>query len=359
MKTYTITLHDTDNCGSSLQAYALQQFLLKNGVCNEIIDYVPEYIKHNGSLIRSIAKKFLYCVPTIQKNKKFRCFKNTYLNFTKTKYTSYQELKEAGLNADCFITGSDQLWNDSFMCGRDPAYYLGFTQGNKISYAVSLGKENISDDNKKSINEYAADFKWISVREPSSVKAVADVVNVPVMHVCDPVFLNKKEEYSAISRKVVLKDKYMLVYLAQAIDKEALNKMLSMLKNRMDCKVVLIGTCVKRCDCDIHLKSVSPEEFLYLVENAEYVVSNSFHATMFSLLFEKQFVTLLPKENGKRITSVLEQVGLQEYGLESPRYVEKMITSDEYKEVTYKLQEFAKKSGDALLEQLQKLQETI
>lgn len=356
MKTLTITLHDTDNCGSSLQAYALQQFLLRNNVDNEIIDYVPDYVKYNGSRIRSIVKKVLYCIPTIQKNRKFKFFKKSLLKYTKVCYKTYEELENSGLEADCFITGSDQLWNDTFMCGRDPAYYLGFTKRNKLAYAVSLGKENISPDNKKMIQEHASEYKWISVREPSSVSVVSDIVDVPVMHVCDPVFLNKKETYSEIARKVELNCKYILVYLAQAIDKVAINTMLSILKKNMDCKVVLIGTCVKRCDCDIHLKAVSPQEFLYLIENAEYVVSNSFHATMFSLIFEKQFSTLLPKENGTRITSVLEQLNLQDYGLTRPQYIDKTITKEEYKEVASKIEEFAKQSGETLLHQLNSLQ---
>ena len=355
MKTYTITLHDTDNCGSSLQTYALQQFLLINGIDNEIIDYVPKYIKYNGSRIRTVAKKILYCFPTIQAKKKFKAFARKYLHVTDKKFHTNEELSQAKLEADCFLTGSDQLWNDTFMCGRDPAYYLGFTEQNKMAYAVSLGKEKIGSDGEKAIKTFASNYRWISVREPSSVSVVSSIVNVPTEHVCDPVFLNARNTYSNIARKVDIQCKYILVYLAQAVDKDAINEMLTILKNSLNCKTVLIGTCVKKCNCDIHLRSIAPDEFLYLIENAEYVISNSFHATMFSLIFEKQFSTLLPKENATRITSVLDMLGLQDHGLMNPQYVENSITNEEYKVISAKLKAFAQESGEALLQQLNNL----
>ena len=357
MKTYTITLHDTDNCGSSLQAYALQQFLLKNNIENEIIDYVPQYIKYNGSKLRTIAKKILYFVPTIQKDRKFAEFKKSCLRVTNTRYSACEEIEKANLVADCFITGSDQLWNDTFQCGRDSAYYLDFTKQNKIAYAVSLGKEKISSNNQQTIRSLASEYKWISVREPSGVSVVGGLVDVPVMHVCDPVFLHEKDTYSAIAKKVDVGCKYILVYLAQAVDKDAMNATLEILKSKRRCKVVLIGTCVKKCDCDIHLKSVSPREFLYLIENAEYVISNSFHATMFSLIFEKQFATLLPKENGTRITSVLERLGIENRGLTKPQYIESEIKSEEYKAISSALRTFAKESGEHFLQQLDALKQ--
>ncbi len=352
MKTLTITLHDTDNCGSSLQAFALQQFLLKNGIENEIIDYTPQYLKYNGSKIRAFAKKVLFFFPTIKKDRKFKLFKKEHLKVTTEKYFTLEELKNAKLTADCFITGSDQLWNDTFMCGRDPAYYLGFTDENKVAYAVSLGKEKVSLENKKTIATFCSNYKWISVREPSSIAEVSSVTKVPVKHVCDPVFLNTRSTYSAIARKVKVSDKYILVYLAQAVDKEAMNLMLACLKEKLNCKTILIGTCVKKCKCDVHLKSASPEEFLYLIENAEYVISNSFHATMFSLIFQKQFSTLLPKDNSARIVSVLEDLGLQSHGLEKPHYADNDITAEEYEVIAKKLDNFSRESGKALLQQL-------
>lgn len=353
MKTLTITLHDTDNCGSSLQAYALQHFLARHHIDNEIVDYVPRYIRYNGSVLRSVAKKMLFPLSSIRTLCKFRRFKKRYLHVTSQKYTTVEALERAHLCADAFITGSDQLWNDTFMCGRDPAYYLSFAENTKLAYAVSLGKEAVGSESKQRIAAYVSDYRWVSVREPSSVSIVSDAAQVPTMYVCDPVFLNSKEDYSAIAQSVRVPSKYILVYLAQYVDRAAMDQMLDVLKDQLHCQTILIGTCVKKCHCDIHLPSVSPTEFLYLIQHAEYVVSNSFHATMFSLIFEKQFATLLPRENGTRITSVLDQVGLRQHGLTEPQLVDHYISEEEYKNVSSVLQNFAVQSGAALLQQLQ------
>lgn len=126
MKTLTITLHDTDNCGSSLQAFALQHFLITHGIDNEIIDYVPSYTQNNGSPIKTFIRNIIFRKSYLQRRKKFQNFINKNLKLTKKKYKTYLELKNNPPQADVYITGSDQLWNNSYSCGNDPGFYLNF-----------------------------------------------------------------------------------------------------------------------------------------------------------------------------------------------------------------------------------------
>ena len=95
MKTLTITLHDTDNCGSSLQAFALQHFLITHGIDNEIIDYVPSYTQNNGSPFKTFIRNIIFRKSYLQRRKKFQNFINKNLKLTKRKYKTYQELKNA------------------------------------------------------------------------------------------------------------------------------------------------------------------------------------------------------------------------------------------------------------------------
>ena len=221
MKTLTITLHDTDNCGSSLQAYALQKFLLDNGIENEIIDYVPEYVTNNGNKLKTIIRKIIFSKESKEREKKFKDFSNKYIKKTKTKFKSLNELEKFKFDADCFITGSDQLWNSMYKCGQDPAFYLNFVNANKIAYAVSFGREIIPNDNIDIMNKNTSGFKWVSVRENTSVDQIKESFKgIDVDYVCDPVLLNESSVYDSIKNKRVIEDKYILIYMAQIPDKK-------------------------------------------------------------------------------------------------------------------------------------------
>lgn len=352
MKTLTITLHDTDNCGSSLQAFALQHFLITHGIDNEIIDYVPSYTQNNGSPFKTFIRNIIFRKSYLQRRKKFQNFINKNLKLTKRKYKTYQELENNPPQADIYITGSDQLWNNSYACGNDPAFYLGFVNKEdtqKISYAVSIGKGNVNENDLKLVKEYGNDFKWISLREKINVGDVEKVINkVPVVHVCDPVLLNDAKEYDKIKKIRIIEDKYVLVYVAQAINKLELNRIVKEIAKKDGLKIVFIGTYRNKCDCDFHIKDMDPGDFLSLIYNAEYIVSNSFHATMFSLIYNKQFIAILPKENRNRISEILELTNLENHIFGNFKEIP-YITNTQYKKINSFLKKFQEKSKNLLL----------
>lgn len=357
MKTVTITLHDTDNCGSSLQAYALQHFLILNNIDNEIIDYVPEYVTNNGNKIKTIIRKIIYYKESKNRKIKFDKFVTNYLVLSKKKYSNYKELCEDFPKADCYITGSDQLWNSMYGCGQDPAFYLNFVkERKKIAYAVSLGREEIPDENLSLVKKYAQDYSWISVREKSSVDQVKKVVeNVEVDYVCDPVLLNEAKEYEIIKNDKIINEKYILLYMAQIPNSSFMNEIIEKIKKQINGKIVLIGSYRNRCQCDMHIRDVAPGEFLSLIFNAEYIISNSFHATMFSLIYEKQFLSILPDKNGARIKEILEYVNLADHTLKSDENFVKLPIIEDYSVITDKLKIFRSESQKKLLDYLRNL----
>lgn len=354
MKTVTITLHDTDNCGSSLQSYALQQFLLEHGVENEIIDYVPTYTQNNGHAFRTFVRKIVFFKDSVIRRKKFKKFVADHLHLTKERYTSLEQLREKPPEADCYITGSDQLWNSMYACGRDPAFYLDFTDGKKIAYAVSLGRETIPEDNLEIVRQHTADFSWVSVREGSSVEQLAPFVKCEVTNVCDPVLLNPIGVYNSICVPPLLEDGYILVYVAQKIDGNVLEGYLSALKGTKDVKIVYVGTYRNKCTCDVHIRDMSPGEFLSLIRHAGYVLSNSFHMTLFSMLYQKQFATILPPGNGARIKEMLSRVGLEDHALHPADPLPDDVDSAKYIAVENALRQFSGESGEKLLKVLNK-----
>lgn len=357
MKIATITLHDTDNCGSSLQAYALQRFLLDNGYDNELIDYIPSYTRNNGNALKTFLLKMLYWKEYTNRRKKFKSFVQSHLRLTSRTYRSEKALRMNPPEADVYITGSDQLWNDRYLCGQDQAFYLRFVENKrKMSYAVSMGREKIPQENLDRVKAWAQAFEWISVREGSSISQIKTVLpDVSMDFVCDPVLLNEATAYDNIRVPQMIEGPYILVYLAQAIDEKFLESVVVKTRRRYKGKVVLIGTYRNKCSCDIHLRDVAPGEFLSLIYNAECIVSNSFHATMFSLIYSKRFLTILPPENSARMKEILHVAGLNNQTISSGKdWDAKLDQNINYDEVQDRLGKFRRYSGDLLVKKLNK-----
>lgn len=301
-----ITIHAMHNPGSVFQAYALQQYLSKqNNV--EIIDYRPAYFYSEGNKIKLFLKKLLYGKAYAARSIKFDRFIREKMILTKT-FFSYDELIASNISADIFITGSDQLWNSDFDCGKDKAFYLDFVKsGELVSYSTSVGKADIDQDNINILMEELPKFSHLAVRECSTAFTLSKLLNREVSWVADPVFLLANEDYYQFIKKTpIVSGDYAVVYLApksQALD------FLTSYYRKQGLKIILAGGFSKRCDCDLHIKDVGPEEFLNLIYYSKVVISTSFHATAFCHIFHKDFITILPAKNGERIESL---IGLSE-----------------------------------------------
>lgn len=296
------------NPGSVFQAYALQEYL-KPCANIEIIDYRPLYLYSEGSLLKMLLKKLLWGKAYRGRNKKFIGFVEKYMNLTPVFKTS-KAVEQANLSADVFMTGSDQLWNTDYPCGNDDTFYLDFVRnGKKISYSTSVGKKNLDRNNLNRLREKLSGFKSISVREKSTAEQLGMVLNREVTWVCDPVLLLPASAYMQfISQSRPFSRKYAVVYLLGSSD--LLDKVVDYYRSK-GLLIVLAGGFTKRCKCDVHVKDVGPEDFLNLIYHSEIVISSSFHATAFCHVFHKDFLTFLPRANGERIISLLNESSLE------------------------------------------------
>ena len=352
MKILTLTLHYIDNCGSCLQAYALQQFLIKNGYDTELIDYRPQYLINNGRPLKHFIKKIVFGKKMKNHWKIFDEFLG-YYKLTDRTYKKYSELKKNPPKADAYIVGSDQIWNRSFPCGRDEAYYLDFVEeGKKLSYAASLGKENTPKRELEEIESRIDNFDFVSVREEVSVRELQSVGCKAVTWVCDPVLLHEKSFYEKLAVRTET-EKYALVYLIP--QSELLDKLIQFLRKEKGYKIVYVGSFLNRCDCDVNYTDVGPKEFLGLIKNAEFIVAGSFHATVFSHIFEKDFVTL-GYQNNARMTQFLELTGLTDRYLQSEDAIVKVMDRIDYCIPLQKLESFRNKSAESLLNVLENME---
>lgn len=307
-----ITLHSICNPGSVFQAFALQKYLGREHQV-EIIDYRPVYSRMSSSLIKTILRNILFSAARRRETKKYDNFIKANMNLTK-RCKSFYELCDEKMSADCFIAGSDQLWNTSYPCGNDDAYYLKFVKdGRKISYSTSVGKKNIDDVNMSKLKKELVCFDALAVREKDTSIQLSAALNRDVQWVCDPVFLLEKDVYlKFIGTKPIIDGSYALVYLSPKC--ENLNRIVEYCSKK-GLKIVLGGGYSKRCNCDVFLHDMGPMDFLNLIYYSKLVVSTSFHATAFCHIFHKDFITTLPQSNGERIVSLLELTGLMSRSL--------------------------------------------
>ena len=302
MKIKTITCHDVYNVGASLQAYALVTYLRNLGYEAEIIDYKPDYLSNhyclwglsNPAYDKPLLRELYNLVKLPgrikarygKRKKCFDTFTRDYLPKTQRRYTSNDDLKRNPPEADVYLAGSDQIWNSFFQNGRDPAFYLDFApEGSvKASYAASFATEDVAEEWRPQVRQWLSGLDSISVRERSGVEIVERLGIPGAVQVLDPVFLLPKEEWEQLAQPLPQKEPFIFLYDFDRND--ALGRTVRKLADQMGWKVYSYLT---NPYADCCFDQYGPLSFLSLVKDAQLVMSNSFHATAFSLIFEKKF----------------------------------------------------------------------
>lgn len=292
------------NYGGNLQAYALCKKLNDmGGIAEQICFDAQNSSLKSGSLLKWLKqilrrlKKFFWRSPNAKLNKEiYERRKKAFFNFnslltphSKDVYTQ-DTIKNCIENYDTFITGSDQVWNPNWYI---PAYYLNFvpSKKNKVSYATSFGVSIFTEEQINTIQEHLRDFSLISLRE-NSILETLDVFPVVPEIMVDPTLLLSKEEWEALCLENTIKDNYIFCYffgsykLSRILAREYAKK--------NNCKVVTIphlnGYNIADVDfADEEYIDASPEMFITLIRGARCIFTDSFHAVVFSNIFQKEY----------------------------------------------------------------------
>lgn len=344
------------NYGSMLQAYATQKVLDNMQIPNETInideniDFANGKKKYYMSQITNIPfiKSKLGMVKLkldkkINKNlgnniqirdNKYKEFEK---NFKLTKpYKTYKELSAQCANYSDVIVGSDQLWLPVNVVAD--YYTLNWVPDNvnKVSYATSFGVSTVPDKYKNDYKKFLNRINCLSTREEAGIKLVDQLSDNKATLVCDPtLLLNKKEWMDIQKEEPIIKEKYILCYfLGKNIEHR---KFAERLKEKTGCKIVSLNHAdeyVKYSDkfCDYAPYDIGPAEWINLIRNAEYVCTDSFHGTVFSLINNTKFFTFerYSNKNSKvstnsRIYSLLGIVDLKERILSGTEDVDDVI----------------------------------
>lgn len=327
MKVGTITYHRAVNYGAVLQTYALQKVLDKLDIENEVIDYRADYIEwiykpfcmRDRKNIWDFLKIIKGAPIKSKKRKQFLDFIKNNIRVSDKAYTN-TTLSESNDIYDLFISGSDQVFN--LDCSNyDTNYLLDFVKdkSKKTSYAGSFGFDEIPEEDIKEYQRLLSDFRSISVREAQGVKIVEQAIDRDATEVLDPTLLLSKEEWKNVIGNFDRKEKgYILIYALKP--SETLMKLANKLQELTGLEMLFVKDSLTKEGQNVlnksvkYLKNANPFEFVNLVANAEYVITNSFHGTAFSINFNKKFFTeLLAPETkvNSRLENILDMFDLR------------------------------------------------
>lgn len=320
MKLGIITFHRAINYGAVLQGLALQKALEKLNVDVDIVDYrcraiEEDYknIRYNkGTFAKDIINSILCYFVRKRKKNNFREFCNRNMNISNEAYYSKDDLIRANEIYDLFVTGSDQVWDNK--CAKfDESYFLTFVDNpkKKNSYAASYAFGDIPQGLEDEYKNRLKDFNNISIREKGGQKIFQNLLKRDVHVDLDPTLLLSKDEWEKYLSKSTEVEKYILLYNVNV--PKGLFEYAQRLSKELNCKIVYINDSFKKKVNAEYKKGIGPDEFLSLFANAEYVLTNSFHGTVFSIIFEKKFmVEVISKSNkvNHRSKNLLEALNL-------------------------------------------------
>ncbi len=324
MKVAIITITELDNFGNRLQNYALQETLKKMGADVETIPNLIVYgdrrkfswkLKMLKKGIKENNKKYL---AELCKQYRFSRFDNKYFDFSEEYSTVEYIPKSLNEKYDFFIAGSDQIWNPHFTFNFD-FNFLAFAEYEKcISYAASFGVQDIPNEKKDDFANYLNGIRKLSVREFAGGKIVRELTAREAEVLIDPTLLLSKEDWLRMAKKPFWNQnkRYIITYFLGDISEreEVFEKISSEMPNFSDLKIIDINEIN-----NLSYFSIRPDEFVWLISNAELVVTDSFHGTVFSVLMEVPFVSIERKGSrismNSRIETLYGKLGLKDDSL--------------------------------------------
>lgn len=334
MKVGILTITDGANYGNRLQNYAMQVLLEQIGITaitltrktKRDLSRMDKFKDDAKQLVKIAIGKKNTSIAYKKRKKRFDTFNEHYIKFSEEVLQKNIAPKGLEDRFDYFICGSDQVWNTKFPIISDDIqnYLASFARPRqKIAYAASFGTDDISPEYKGYFEAQLRTFKAIGVRENSGAEIVKNICNrEDVTVVLDPTMMITVDEWMKIAKKpsYIEGEKFVLTYFLGGREK----KLSDYIKN----------ICIKYDAEDINLDvefltddkisrtdvfCTSPNEFIWLIANAECVLTDSFHACVFSILFQKPFAVFQRRSNekgnnmGSRIDTLLGRFDLMRY----------------------------------------------
>ncbi len=322
MKVLNITMQAVNNYGSVLQTYATERIFQDLGCEVETLDYIQENLQMNS--VRKVLKyggpgwkiKLKQLILLLIKKENTRraeimdAFRERYLHLTK-RYMSVRELEADLPKADVYCTGSDQTWN-TVINGVSKAYFLGFAPDDKkkISFSASFGIEKLPEKDKSEVKKLLSRYDAISVRESSGLSILNGLGINNATFVLDPTLVVESNIWHDMTSERLISEDYIFVYQLNTSRKfvDYVNRFSSHKKLQV---VYVKSRKINQYKNAFFKENPTIDEWLSLFKYASYIITDSFHGTLFSLIFQKKFIDIYPPNFSARIASILKLTGLE------------------------------------------------
>lgn len=329
------------NYGSVLQAYALRKHLENCGHDAYIINYFPE--SHGtkeeflGAPKGPLLKKVAYIVGSFPIRMKlyriYKDFRETHLGLTQRHYRNSMDLAAHLPRADVYVTGSDQVWKSNLnfqSVDNGYTYYLDFTPEDKrrVSYASSFGDESLNLEYDSHLSRLLKRYHRVSVREASGLAKLRSLGRTDGLRVLDPTLLLRQEDWAPLFGSARVRAKYLLIYDPQRTDLDKFRDCATAIARERGLQIVSISKEYWRKPWVHRALYPSVYDFLALLANAEFVLTNSFHGVAFCLNFQRQFACFPANYSNNRVIEMLQLAGLEGRMIAGEQELGRVLSSD-------------------------------
>lgn len=328
MKIGILTFHRAINYGAIFQAYGLNNYVQSLGHDVEFIDYWPKSHSDEYELFNrrhfnncSLLGKCRYIFEFLLKYKNSKRRQHSCIEFIKANFNLKNEASILTGNQivgsyDVVFYGSDQIWRRSDKIsdnrGFDKIYYGEYPKNKciKVSYAASMGVVNLNPNDKDVLKKLLSNFNHIAVREKNLLNVVKELGYSATLTV-DPVFLLNKKQWISLIPDTYKKITHKYIFFYHHTFSEEAVQLVKLLSKQLNCKIIEVNAeALPYAIAKKYKNDSSPSEFLGLIHNAEFVVTTSFHGTVFSVIMEKQFFALGMRNNSERSKTLLAELGI-------------------------------------------------
>lgn len=346
MKVGTLTFPGSPSHGASLQMYALYRVLKNMGTDVEVINYIPNTVNHKKQPPKSLKDKIITLLLKDPKDS-FKRFESQIKIDPAAPITTTEELQNHTQSYDRIIVGSDQVWNPA-VTGNDMNFFLDFCKvaTKKASYAPSFGIDQVAEGDKEQIAQLLAQITYLSAREERGKEIISELTGRDVPVVLDPTFLIDGADWRALKKASGAKGNYVFIYTIKPSPK--LRQTAQAFADKHGYRLVYIAGGLHGLMDKVNPKKhpvfgVGPAELIDLIDNAQYVFTNSFHGAAFSIILNKNFFVEYSSDTNSRLITLIQKFELEDSIINCDRF-DFALRQTHYEKANLILQEKRKES---------------